>query len=242
MPAAQAVVFTAVFAAAIYAVGGCGRYKPDMYDFHLVIADPALRSAIAEQIKLAPFANIELHEHESLPPQFFGEPSIVLIDAPQADMKLLKAIQDANSPSMKIFILGDAELEDGLVAESFVKPLRLGHLLARLQFHLQSARVPGEPFRFGAYCLQPAARQVVVDNSEAIIRLTEKETHLLEYLGRSKKPVAREELLAAIWGYDARIDTHTLETHIYRLRRKLDPEGNGTKVIIADQGAYSLAG
>jgi DNA-binding response OmpR family regulator len=215
-----------------------------MFELHLVIADSALRSAVAEQIRLAPLANIDLHEHEAMPSQFFKEPAALLIDGPLADKKLLKALHDMGhaGPDMKIFVLGEIELDDGVVTESFAKPLRLGHLLARLQFHLQSARVPGEPFRFGIYCLQPAARQVVVENSDTIVRLTEKEAHLLEYLGRSKKPVTREELLAAIWGYDARIDTHTLETHIYRLRRKLDPDGNGTRVIIADQGAYSLAG
>ena len=62
----------------------------------------------------------------------------------------------------------------------------------------------------------------------------------MAYLGQSPQPVSREELLAAVWGYDARIDTHTLETHIYRLRRKLDPGEKGIHVILSEQGAYSL--
>ena len=82
---------------------------------------------------------------------------------------------------------------------------------------------------FGSYRLEPSLRHIVIETDGTVIRLTEKETHLLEYLGRNKQPVAREELLAAIWGYDARIDTHTLETHIYHLRRKLDPEGKQRK-------------
>ena len=108
-----------------------------------------------------------------------------------------------------------------------------------MQFYFQAPR-QGGPLDFGPFRLEPVLRQAAVAESGAVIRLTEKETHLLEYLGRSKKPVAREELLAAIWGYDGRIDTHTLETHIYRLRRKLDPEGKEPGMLALRQGAYSL--
>jgi len=80
----------------------------------------------------------------------------------------------------------------------------------------------------------------VIDGTDQIIRLTEKETAILEYLGHSTDPVTREELLGAIWGYDARIDTHTLETHIYQLRRKLDPEAKGLDLLVNEQSAYRL--
>jgi len=211
-----------------------------MSELQLIVADRPLRAAVAEQLKLAPLENLDLIESESLPASLSGDLAALILDAPLADKNALRVLC-GNGRRPKIFILGQMEMDDGLVTESFSKPLRLGHLLARLQFHLQGARSQDEPFQFGAFCLEPAARQITVKDTDTVIRLTEKETHLLEYLGRSKGPVAREELLAAIWGYDARIDTHTLETHIYRLRRKLDPKGDGTNVIVLDKGAFCLA-
>ena len=69
--------------------------------------------------------------------------------------------------------------------------------------------------------------------------LTEKETALLVFLGHSHEPVTRRDILAAVWGYDENIDTHTLETHIYQLRRKLD--GKDENWLINEAGAYRLA-
>jgi DNA-binding response OmpR family regulator len=211
-----------------------------MTELYLIAADKPLRTALAEQMKPAFKEHFELLESDGVPAVFSGHPAAIVLDAPQADKKAFKILREVREshPRLKLFILGECD-DDDIVSESFPKPLRLGHLLARLQFHLQGARMHSEPFRFGPFCLEPAARQVVIEDSDAVIRLTEKETHLLEYLGRSKKPVPREELLAAIWGYDARIDTHTLETHVYRLRRKL--EAGGTQVIVMEQGVYSLA-
>jgi DNA-binding response OmpR family regulator len=229
-----------IHAGCSYSLGRVRGYNHPMSELHLIVADPSLRAAVSEQLKLIPLENMQLHESDSLPASFFGDVTAIILDAPLADKKAL-GVLCGNTRRPKIFILGEAEADDQLATESFPKPLRLGHLLARLQFHLQGARMQGEPFRFGPFRLEPAARQIVIKDTEAVIRLTEKETHLLEYLGRSKKPVAREELLAAIWGYDARIDTHTLETHIYRLRRKLDPKGEGTNAIILEQGTFCLA-
>jgi DNA-binding response OmpR family regulator len=219
-----------------------------MPKLHLVIADLALHAAVYEQLSAA--MPVELINSMGFPDPFPAEPAgLALIDASLVDegaLRILRAMRDRGGKT-RIFVLGEisdglhAERENGLVAESFPKPLRLGHLLARLQFHLQTMRAQGEPLVFGAFRLEPAGRQIVIAETGAVIRLTEKETNLLEYLGRSAHPVAREELLAAIWGYDARIDTHTLETHIYRLRRKLDPEGENATVIVASEGCYSLA-
>jgi DNA-binding response OmpR family regulator len=214
-------------------------------ELYLIAADPALRMAIAEQFKLFAGADIELHESANLSMSLSGlAPAAVIFDAPLANKKSLKILCDMqrDDKKLKIFVLGeiDADAEENLVTESFAKPLRLGHLLARVHFYLQAARLQGAPLTFGPFRLEPQARQIVALDTGATIRLTEKETHLLEYLGRSEKPISREELLAAIWGYDARIDTHTLETHIYRLRRKLDPEGHGDNPILVADGAYRL--
>ena len=73
------------------------------------------------------------------------------------------------------------------------------------------------------------------------IRLTEKETNILKYLYRAgAKPVSREELLTEVWGYNAGVTTHTLETHIYRLRQKIEPEPGQARLLLTDAGGYRL--
>ena len=122
-------------------------------------------------------------------------------------------------------------------------PLRLGHLLARLRYHLEVApRLRTATLVCGPYRFDPQNRLLTVADTGTIIRLTEKESSLLEFIGDSAVPVAREEILAALWGYDARIDTHTLETHVYQLRRKLDTDPRGAGLLVNEQGAYRLTG
>jgi DNA-binding response OmpR family regulator len=214
-----------------------------MPDICLIAADTALADAVAEQLKLAVTAEV----------RFFADPAAariedgtlaIILDAALVDKKLPKNLRMAAAGGKKppLFLIG--EIENGAdenITESFPCPLRLGHLLARLQFHLQAARrASGGALSFGPWRLEPRTRQATHDDTGAVVHLTEKETSLLEYLGQSAEPVGRDELLAAIWGYDARIDTHTLETHIYRLRRKLDSDRETRSVIVSEQGAYRL--
>jgi len=93
---------------------------------------------------------------------------------------------------------------------------------------------------FGPYRLELQTRCLRRGDEASPIRLTEKESALLAFLAQSKTPVAKKEILANIWGYDEQIDTHTLETHIYQLRRKMDKEGENW--IINEAGTYQLAG
>ena len=170
---------------------------------------------------------------------------ILLIDEAAADKKHLKALHETEFDRKKkrIFFLGEAksDWDKDFITESFGKPIRLGHLLARMQFYSQAApRLLGATLVFGPYRFEPYNRQIVKEANGDIIRLTEKETALLDYIGQSETPLSREELLSMIWGYDAQIDTHTLETHIYQIRRKLNPDGIGTNWLLNEQGFYRL--
>ena len=121
------------------------------------------------------------------------------------------------------------------------KPFRFAVLLARLRAHLRSFEQSEDAvFQIGPYAFKPAFKKMEREG-EREIRLTEKETNILKYLYRAGgKPVAREELLHEVWGYNSGVTTHTLETHVYRLRQKIEPERGTTTLLLTEPGGYRL--
>src|SRR6478672_10468767 len=74
-----------------------------------------------------------------------------------------------------------------------------------------------------------------------IVRLTEKETSILKYLYRAgEKVVTRDVLLQEVWGYNSGVTTHTLETHIYRLRQKIEKDPSHAELLVTETGGYKL--
>jgi DNA-binding response OmpR family regulator len=139
----------------------------------------------------------------------------------------------------------DADTVQGLDAgadDYVTKPFRFAVLLARIRAQLRSHEQSEHAvFRIGPYEFRPA-QKLLIDEKQRKIRLTEKEANILKYLYRAgEKPVSREELLTQVWGYNAGVTTHTLETHIYRLRQKIEPEAGGARLLLTDTGGYRLA-
>ena len=121
------------------------------------------------------------------------------------------------------------------------KPFRLSVLMARLRAQLRQFELSDDvTFQIGPYSFKPAAKMLVGGNGRRI-HLTEKETAILKYLYRiGDKPVGREVLLDEVWGYNAGVTTHTLETHIYRLRQKIEPRASEPTLLITELGGYRL--
>ena len=122
------------------------------------------------------------------------------------------------------------------------KPFKLGVLLARLRAHIrQHERSDDAVFSIGPYTFQPANKLLVRDADQRKVRLTDKETAILKYLFRAgDKPVARDKLLDEVWGYNAAVTTHTLETHVYRLRQKIEADPSSAKILVTEPGGYKL--
>ncbi len=148
-----------------------------------------------------------------------------------------------------IIMLTAADTEDDTItglnagANDYVtKPFRMAVLLARVRAHLRQHNQSDDAiFSVGPYKFQPAAKMLVVGDGQRKIRLTEKETAILKYLYRvGNKTVTRETLLGEVWGYNAAVTTHTLETHIYRLRQKIEPEPSEAKLLVTEPGGYRL--
>ena len=122
------------------------------------------------------------------------------------------------------------------------KPFKFPVLLARIRAQLRTHEASEDAvFGLGPYTFKPAMK-MLVDVRDKKIRLTEKETNILKYLYRAGDSVVpRDVLLHEVWGYNAGVTTHTLETHIYRLRQKIEPDPSNVRLLVTESGGYRLA-
>jgi DNA-binding response OmpR family regulator len=218
----------------------------------LVIDDDAdLRGAVAEQLQAEAFIAVEAATGaEGLRLAKDARPDLILLDIDLPDMdgrEVCRRMRQAGVAAPVIMLTAAASDDDtvqGLEAganDYVIKPYKFALLLARIRAHLRShEHSDGAVFRLGAYEFRPAAK-LLVDAQQRKIRLTEKETSILKYLYRaSEKAVSREVLLAEVWGYNASVTTHTLETHVYRLRQKIEADPANAKLLLTEAGGYRL--
>jgi DNA-binding response OmpR family regulator len=137
----------------------------------------------------------------------------------------------------------DSDIIEGFDAganDYVAKPFRFAVLMARIHAHLRNHEQSREAvYRVGPYTFRPSAK-VLLDGTGKKIRLTEKETNILRYLHRSGATVGREALLHEVWGYNPAVTTHTLETHIYRLRQKIEHNPADAQILVTESGGYRL--
>src|ERR1700723_179653 len=131
-------------------------------------------------------------------------------------------------------------LESG--ANDYVtKPFRFAVLLARIRAQLRQHEASEDAvFTIGPYTFRPSSK-LLLSPKGSKVRLTEKETAILRYLYRAgQRPVSREVLLQEVWGYNSGVTTHTLETHIYRLRQKIEKDAAAPAILVTEAGGYKL--
>ncbi|KPF83031.1 transcriptional regulator [Brevundimonas sp. AAP58] len=218
----------------------------------LIDDDDDLREALAEQLALhEEFRAVQAataSEGIRLGREIRADLILLDIDLPDMDGREACRLLRKDGVSTPIIMLtaqdSDADTVLGLDsgANDYVtKPFRFAVLLARIRAHLRSHEQSEDAvFQIGPYEFRPAAK-MLTDTAGRKVRLTEKETNILKYLYRAgAKPVSREELLTEVWGYNAGVTTHTLETHIYRLRQKIEPEPGLARLLLTDSGGYRL--
>jgi len=138
----------------------------------------------------------------------------------------------------------DADTILGLEAganDYVTKPFKFAVLLARIRAQLrQHEQSEDAVFTIGPYSFKPASK-ILLDEKGGKIRLTEKETSILKFLYRAgEKVISRDVLLHEVWGYNAGVTTHTLETHIYRLRQKIEKDPSNAELLVTETGGYKL--
>jgi DNA-binding response OmpR family regulator len=219
----------------------------------LVDDDTPLRESLAEQLRLHEEFDISeagsgSEAMECAKSQRFD---LVLLDVGLPDMdgrEVCKVLRRAgNKIPIIMLTAADTDADTILGLESgandyITKPFRLGVLLARVRAQLrQHEQSEDAVFTIGDYTFRPAGKLLHDGDTNKKVRLTEKETAILKYLYRAgDKVVAREILLDEVWGYNAGVATHTLETHIYRLRQKIEEDPSEAKLLVTEMGGYRL--
>jgi DNA-binding response OmpR family regulator len=175
---------------------------------------------------------------------------LIVFDVGLPDMdgrEAVKMLRKAGIRTPIVMLTGndsDADQILGLDAganDYVTKPFKFAVLLARIRAQMrQHEQSEDAVFQIGPYTFKPAGK-LLIDEKGTKIRLTEKETSILKYLYRSgEKVVGRETLLREVWGYNAGVTTHTLETHIYRLRQKIEKDPSNSEILVTETGGYKL--
>jgi DNA-binding response OmpR family regulator len=123
------------------------------------------------------------------------------------------------------------------------KPIRFDVFEARLRAHLQHrASSNEEMIKLQGFFFKPFEKRLVYGGTQSSVKLTEKETMILNHLIKARgKTVSREEFLREVWRYQPDTNTHTLETHVYRLRRKISNTGGDPDTFLrTDMGGYRI--
>ena len=221
----------------------------------LIVDDDAdLRQALAEQLALHPeFEAVEATDAASaIKAAESGPPDLVIMDVGLPDMDGREAVRTLRAGGFKRPVImltahdSDADTVIGLEsgANDYVaKPFRFAEVAAaariRVQYLAYCASEDAE-FQIGPYTFRPATKNLI-DARGAKLRLTEKEAAILRFLHRAQRAaVPRETLLRDVWGYNANVTTHTLETHIYRLRQKIEDDPTDARLLVTDGGGYKL--
>jgi DNA-binding response OmpR family regulator len=124
--------------------------------------------------------------------------------------------------------------------EYITKPFKYPTLLKSIELQLrQFGKKEDTQHKIGSYVFKPNSK--VLESKNKSIRLTEKENDILKFLYKNLKTiVSREILLHEVWGYNSKVTTHTLETHIYRLRQKIEFDPANACFLITETGGYRL--
>ena len=200
----------------------------------LAESDDVLRASLAEQLEQEGYDVVAACNGQEAAAAAREPISFAIIGLGEqlaADLRT----QGLNCP---LLLLTDGEAP--ATPESLARPFRISALLARLHA-LNSHHAPADDtaVRIGPYTFHPSAKLLQAEGRK--VRLTEKETNILKFLHASSGTVPRDILLHEVWGYSPAVATHTLETHIYRLRKKIEQDPANAQILLTEGGGYRLS-
>lgn len=218
----------------------------------LVDDDDDLRDALSEQLAMyEEFALLqEANATNGMKTARSEQIDLLIMDVGLPDMDGREAVKLLRKGGFKapiIMLTGhdtDSDTILGLEAganDYVVKPFKFAVLLARIRAQLrQHEQSEDAVFTVGHYSFRPSQKMLIEEDGKKV-RLTEKETAILKYLYRAEqKVITRDVLLEEVWGYNSGVTTHTLETHIYRLRQKIERDPSNAQLLVTESGGYKL--
>lgn len=218
----------------------------------LVDDDEDLREALTEQLSLYEEFTVssEATATKGVQAARNGHTDLLIMDVGLPDMdgrEAVKILRKGGFRAPIIMLTGhDTDSDTILGLESgandyVTKPFRFAVLLARIRAQLRTHEQSEDAvFSIGPYTFKPA-QKMLIEGENQKIRLTEKETAIMKYLYRAEqKIIGREELLEQVWDYNSGVTTHTLETHIYRLRQKIEKDPSNARLLVTEGGGYKL--
>lgn len=222
---------------------------PNQKRVFLVDDDDMLRESLAEQFAASGFEPVgasTASEARAKGTEGLYEFMVLDVSLPDGDGRELCREFRQKGVTCPIIILTASDSDEDTIAglraganDYIAKPFRFAVLMARVEAHLRSHEASEEAvYRIGPYTFRPSAK--LLFEGPKRIRLTEKETNILKFLQRAGDTVSREVLLHEVWGYNPAVTTHTLETHIYRLRQKIEKDPARAQILITESGGYRL--
>jgi DNA-binding response OmpR family regulator len=228
---------------------------PALRQILIVEDDAALRATMAEQILLggeftADEAESAAEAETKLASKDARYDAILLdIGLPDTDGRDFCAKLRRDGRQMPVIMVTGADGEQDVVRgldaganDYLAKPFRLPELLARVRAQLRVFdNSEDATFLIGPYVFRPSVKLLLEPVRNRKVRLTDKECSILKYLYRAGgKAVQRQVLLNEVWGYSSAVTTHTLETHVYRLRQKIEADPSQPRLLLTEHGAYKL--
>ena len=214
--------------------------------------DPDLRELLSEQLCIDGEFSVTTAKTaaEGLQTAKQNHPDLILLDVDLPDSNgrdVCRALREAGIVAPVVMLtaaVADTDTIAGLEAgasDYVTKPFKFNVLLARIRAQLRNHEQSQDAvLHIGPYEFRPSSK-ILVDDKGRKLRLTDKEANILRYLFRAgARAISREELLAEVWGYNAGVTTHTLETHVYRLRQKIE-QPEHPPLLITEAGGYRLA-
>lgn len=184
----------------------------------------------ARQIQIIlPEAEVVLEKEQDIDLYFVDE-----------DENILKSISEENSSTPIVLFsrfVDSSEFADVVILKPFsmvsvLNSLKEGKLLPKIRRK--------ECLMFKEYSFYPVKKEIVSSKTNETIKLTEKEVRILKYLYDNQNlTISKDDLLENVWGYCAEMTTHTIETHIYRLRQKVEQK-KGSQIIITENNGYRI--
>lgn len=200
----------------------------------LADVDDVLRASLGEQLENEGFDILEARNFEQARAAVREPLAFAIIGLGEAAAMSLRELGLA----CPMLLLCDRDTQTS--QPCIVKPFRFSALLARLHgLNTHQGTGEGSVVKIGPYTFYPSAK--LLQSANRKVRLTEKETNILKFLYASAGTVPRDILLHEVWGYGPAVATHTLETHIYRLRKKIEQDPARAQILLTEDGGYRLS-